>query len=157
MSDSLQPHGLQHTRLPCPSLSTRICLNSCPLSRWCHPTISFSLTPFSCPQFFPAFGVFFIESALHIRWPKYWKYSFSVSPSNEHSELVSFRIDWMNLFGVQGIFESSPVSQFKSIYSSAFFMIQLSHLCMTTGETIALTIRIFVGKVKIVTLIKTNF
>ena len=106
MSRSLQPHGLQHTRLPCPSLSPRVCLNSCPLNRWCHPTTSFSVTPFSCLQFFPAFGVLFSESALHIWWPKYWKFSFHVSPSNEHSGLISFRTDWMNLFGVQGILKS---------------------------------------------------
>ena len=137
MSRSLQPHGLQHTRLPCPSLSPRVCLNSCPLNWWCHPTISFSVTPFSCPQFFPAFGVLFNESALHIWWPKYWKFSFHVSPSNEPSGLVSFRTDWMNLFGVQGILKSllqCHRSKASTLQRSAFFMIQLSHLYMTTGE-----------------------
>ena len=78
-------HGLQHARFPCPPLSPRVCSNSCPLSRWCHPTISSSVTPFSsCPQSFPA-SVFSNESALPIRWPKYW--SFSISPSNEYSIL----------------------------------------------------------------------
>ena len=82
MSDSLWLHGLQHTRLPCPSLSPRVCSNSCPLSWWCHPTISSSAAPFS-----PALSqhqVFYIESALPIRWPKYWSFSFSISPSNEY-------------------------------------------------------------------------
>ena len=85
MPHSLQPHGLQHARLSCPSPSTRVCSESRPLGRWCHPTISFSVVPFSsCPQSFPASGSF-PESALHIRWPKYWNLSFSISPSNEYS------------------------------------------------------------------------
>ena len=86
---SLRPHGLQHAMLPCPSLSSRVCSNSCPLSRWCHPTISSSVTRFSsCPQSFPA-SVFSKESALQIRWPKYGSFTFSISPSNEYSELIS--------------------------------------------------------------------
>ena len=79
----LWPHGLQHARLPCYSLSSGVCLNSCPSSQWCHPTISSSVITFSsCPQFFPA-SVFPNKSALCIRWPEYW--SFSISPSNESS------------------------------------------------------------------------
>ena len=101
MTDSLRPHGLQHTRLPCPSPSPRVCSNSCPFSWSFHPTISSSVVPFSSyPQSFPASGSFPIKSVLCIRWPKYW--SFSNSPSNEYSGLISFRIDWFDLLAVQG-------------------------------------------------------
>ena len=92
VSHSLQPHGLQHARLTCPSQPHCVCLNSCLLNQWCHPTISSSATPFSfCLQSFPASGS--KQSALHIRWPKYWSFSFSTSPSNEYSGLICFRID----------------------------------------------------------------
>ena len=85
MSDSLWPHGLQHTRLPCPSPTPEACSNSCPSSQWCHPTISSSVGPFSSwLQSFPASG-YFPMSVLHIKWPKYWSFSFSISPSNEYS------------------------------------------------------------------------
>ena len=101
---TLWPHGLQHTRLPWPSPSPWVCSNSCPLSQWCHPTISSSVVPFSsCPQSFPASGTF-AESSLHIRWPKYW--SFSLSTSNAYSGLISFRIDWLDFLEVQGILKS---------------------------------------------------
>ena len=93
MSDSLWLHGLQHTRLSCPSPTPRACSNSCLLSWWCHPTISSSVVPFpSCLQSFPASGALH-KSVLLIRWPKYWSFSFSISPSNEYSGLISFRID----------------------------------------------------------------
>ena len=105
MSNSLQPHGLWHTRLPCPSSSPRACSNSCPLSRWCHPIISSSVDPFSCLQFSPGSGSY-NESALLIRWPKYWSFSFSISPSSEYSGLISFRIDCFDLFAIQGILKS---------------------------------------------------
>ena len=112
VSDSLWLHGLQPTRLPCPSLSPGACSNSCPLSRWCHPNISSSvLSFFSCLQSFPR--VFPSESVLHIRWPKYW--SFSFSPSNEYSEQISFRIDWFDPCSPRDSQESSPTPQFKSI------------------------------------------
>ena len=105
MSDSLRPHGLQHARLPCPSPSPGACSNSCPLSRWCHPTISSSVVPFSSwLQSFPETSVFSNESALRIRWSQYWHSS--ISPSNEDSELISFRIDWFDLLAVQGILKS---------------------------------------------------
>ena len=98
MSDSLWPHRWQHTRLPCPSLSLRVCSASCPLSQWCHPTISSSVIRFSsCLQSFPASRSFFNKSVLCIRWPKYWSFSFSISPSNEYWRLISFRIDWFDL------------------------------------------------------------
>ena len=103
VSDSLWPHGLQHARLPCPSPSPRVCSNSCPLTWWCHPTISSSVVPFSsCLQSFPAIRVFSNKSALHIRWPKDWSFSFSTSPSNEYSGFISFRIDWLDLLAIQG-------------------------------------------------------
>ena len=91
MSDSLQPHGLQHARFPCPSPTPRVYSNSCPLSWCCHPAMSSSAIPFSCLQSFPA-SVFSNELALHIMWPKYWSLSFSISPSSEHSGLTSFRM-----------------------------------------------------------------
>ena len=197
MSDSLRPHGMQQTKLPCPSLSPWVCSNSCPLSLWCHPTISSSLCPsflslifsqhqglfqwvsslhqvakvlklqlqhqFSSVQFnpsvvsdslwpqglqgtgfpthhqlpeltqthvhwvgdaiqpshslsfpsvllpvsiFPSIRVFFSESILCIRWPKYWSFSFSISPSNKYSKLISFMVDWFDLFAIQGTLKS---------------------------------------------------
>ena len=112
MSGCLKPHGLQHTRLPCPSL--------------------------------------FNESALHIRWPKYWSFSFSISPSNEYSGLISFRIDWFDLLAVQGTLRSllqHHSSKASTLQCSAFFMVQLSHPYMTTGKAIALSIWTFVSKV----------
>ena len=103
MSDSLQPHGLQHARPPCPSPTPRVYSNSCPLSQWYHPTISSSVSPFSSHlQSFPAFRVFSNESVFQIRWPKYWSFSFSTSPSNEYSRLISFRMDWLDILAVQG-------------------------------------------------------
>ena len=120
MSDSLRPHGVQHARLPCPSPTPRTCSNSCPSSRWCHPTISSSVVPFSSQlQSFPASGFFSNESVLCIRWPKYWSFSFSISPSSEYSGLISFRIDRFDILVVQRTLESSPTPQFKSTNSSA--------------------------------------
>ena len=149
MSDSLQPHGLQHARLPCPSLSPRICSNSCPLSGWCHQpshTLSSPSPAFNLSQH----QVFSNELALHIRWPKYWSFSFSISPSNEYLGVISFRNDWLDLLAVQGILKgllqhySSKVSIFWCL---AFFIAQLSHLCMTIEKTIALTLYELIGKV----------
>ena len=105
MFDSFRSHELQHTRLPCPSLSPRVCSKSCPLCWWCHPTVSSSVSPFSCPHSFPAQGLS-NEFAFHVRWPKYWSFSFSNSPSNEYSGLISFRIDWFDLLSVQGTLKS---------------------------------------------------
>ena len=141
MSDSLWPHGLQHARLLCPPLSPRVYSDSCPLSQWCYLTISCSATPFSfCLQPFPASESFSSETTLHIRWPKHWSFSFSISSSNEYSGLISFRIDWFNLLAVQGILQSL-------LQHHSFFMIQISHPYMTTGKAIALTIMTFVSKV----------
>ena len=102
MSNSLQPYGLQHTRLPCPSPSHRVCSNS-PLIQWCHPIISSSAILFSCClQSFPTSGSFPM-SQLFTRWPKYWSFSFSISLSNEYSGLISFRINWFDLLQSKGL------------------------------------------------------
>ena len=109
----------------------------------CHPL----LLP---PSIFPSNKVFWNESVLHIRWPKYWSFSFSISPSNEYSGLVSFRMDWLDLLAVQGTLKSllqHHSSKVSIIRCSAFFMVQLSHPYMTAGKTIALTRQTFVGKV----------
>ena len=150
MSDSLWPRGLQHTRPPCPSPTPRVYSNSCPLSRWCHPThlilCHLLLLP---PSIFPSIRVFSSESVLCIRWPKYWRFSFSISPSNEYSGLISFRMEWLDLLSVQGTLKS--LLQYNSKASihrcSAFFIVQLSHPYMTTGKSIALTRWTFVGKI----------
>ena len=102
------------------------------------------------PSIFPGIGVFSHESALHIRWPKYRSFSFNISPSNEHSGLISFRMNWLDLLAVQGILKSllqHHSSKASILRGSAFFIVQLSHPYMTTGKTIALTRRTFVGKV----------
>ena len=102
------------------------------------------------PSIFPSIRVFSNESALHIRWPKYWSFSFSISPSKEYSGLISFRIDWLDLLAVQGTLKSllqHHSSKASILWCSAFFIVQLSHPYMTTGKTIALTIWTFAGKV----------
>ena len=102
------------------------------------------------PSIFPSIRVFSNESALHIRWPKYWSFSFSISPSNKYSGLISFRIDWLHLLAVQGTLKSllqHHSSKASILPRSDFFIVQLSHPCMTTGKTIALTRWTFVGKV----------
>ena len=141
VSDSLWPHEPQHTRPPCLSLTPGVYPNPCPSSWWCHPTISSSVVPFpSCPQSFPASWSFSNESALHIKWPKYWSFSFSISPSNEHPGLISFRMDWLDLLAVQGTLKSlfqHHSSKASILQHSAFFIVQLSHPYMTTGKTIA--------------------
>ena len=107
MSNSSPPHGLECARLFCLPVSPRVWSNSCPLSHWFYGTISFSAAPFSfCVQSFPSIRVFSSESALHIRWPQYWSFSFSNSPSNEYSRLISFRMDWFDLLAVQGTLKS---------------------------------------------------
>ena len=106
VSDSLQPHEPQHARPPRPSPTSGVHPNPCPLCQWCHPTISSSVVPFSsCLQSFPAAGSFQM-SDLHIRWPKHWSFSFNISPSNEYSGLISFRMDWLALLAVQGTLKS---------------------------------------------------
>ena len=150
MSDSLRPHELQHARPPCPSPAPGVHSNSHPSSQWCHPATSSSVVPFSsCPQSLQA-SVFFNESTLHMRWPQYWSFSFSIIPSKEHPRLISSRMDWLYLLAVQGTLKSllqHHSSKASILRCSAFFTVQLSHLYMTTGKTIALTRQTFVGKV----------
>ena len=148
VSNSLQPHGLQHARPRCPSPTNGIYPNSCPWSWWYHPTISSSVVPFSSHlQSFPASGSS-KESALCIRWPKYWSISFSISPSN-HSGMISFMMEWLDLLAVQGTLKSllqHHTSKASILWHSAFFIVQLSHPYVTIGKTIALTRQTFVGK-----------
>ena len=109
----------------------------------CHPFLLSS-------SVFPSIRVFSSESVLHIRWPKYWSFSFSISPSNEYSGLISYRMDWLDLPAVQGTLKSllqHHSSKASILWRSAFFIVQLSHPYMTHGKTIALTRRTFVGKV----------
>ena len=152
-SDSLQPHEPQHARPPYPSPTARVYPNPCPLSWWCHPTISSSVVPFSSyPQSFPASGSFQNESALRIRWPKYWSFSFNINPSNGHPGLPmnTFRMDLLDLLAVQGTLKSllqHHSSKTSILQCSAFFIVQLSYPYMTTGKTIALTRWTFVDKV----------
>ena len=121
VSDSLRPHGLQHTRLPCPSPAPGAYSNSRPSCWWCHPTVSSSVVPFSSrPQIFPSIRVFSNESVLCIRWPKDWSFSFSISPSNEYSELIS--LVWSPC-SPRDSEESSPTPQFRSINSSALSLL----------------------------------
>ena len=119
VSDSLWHHRLQHAKSPCPSPTPGACSNSCPLSQWCHPTISSSVVPFSsCLQSFPASGSFPVSQFLYIRWPKYWSFSFNISPSNEYSGLISLGLtDWISLQsrGLSRVFSNITV---KSINSS---------------------------------------
>ena len=109
------------------------------------------LPPLLLPSIFPSIRVFSNESALHIRWPKYWSFNFNISPSNEHPGLISFRMDWLDLLAVQGTLKS-PLQHHSSkasiLLCSAFFIVQLSHPYMTTGKIIGLTRRTFVDKVK---------
>ena len=116
MSDSLRSHGLQHARPPCPSPIPRACSNSCPLSQWCHPMISSSLCHplLLLPSIFPSIRVFSNESVLHIRWPNYWSFSLSLSPSNEYSGLISFRIDCFDFLqskGISRVFSNTTVQK----------------------------------------------
>ena len=149
MSDSLQPHGLQYARLPCSSPTPGVYSNSYPLSRWRHSTISSSYCPLLLPS--PIFSsILSNESALCIRWPKYWSFSFNISASNEYSRQISFRIDWFDLLVVQRTLKSflqHHSSKASVLQCSAFFRVQLSHPYMTAGKTIALTRWTFVGKV----------
>ena len=141
ISDSLWPHGLQHTRLPCPSPTPRACSNSCPSSRWCCPTISLSVVPFSsCLQSFPASGPF----------PMSQFFASGGQLQLQYLGLISFRMDWLDLLAIQRTLKhllqhhSWKASILKH---SVFFIVQLAHPYMTTGKTIALTRQTFVSKV----------
>ena len=150
MPDSLRPRDSQHAGPPCPSPTPRVYPNSCPSSRWCHPAISSSFVPFSsCPQSLPASGLFPMSQLFTWGGQSIGSFSFSIT-SNEHPRPISFRMDWLDLLAVQGTLKS--LLQYHSLKASifrrsAFFTVQLSHPYVTTGKTIALTRRNFVGKV----------
>ena len=145
MFDSLQPHEQQHARLSCPSPTPKLAKNQKMSIKsmmpsyhliLCHPL----LLP---PSIFPSIRVFSNVSALLIRWPKYWNFSFNISLSNEYSGLISFTVDWFDLLEVQGTLKSllqHHSSKASILQCSAFFMVQFSHPYMTPGKTIALTI-----------------
>ena len=127
VSDSLWPHGLQHARLPWPSPTSGVCSNSCPSSQWCHPTISSSVVPFSsCLQSFPASGSFPV-SQFFTSGPKNRSFSFSISPSNKYSGLISFRMDWFDLLAVQGTLKSllQHHNSKASVLPDSYFLKQL--------------------------------
>ena len=141
VSDFLQPNTLQHNSLPCPPPNHRAYSNSCPLYQWCHAAISSSDGPYSHLQFL-SIRVFSNESFLCIRWLMYWSLSFSISPSNEYSGLISFTIDCLDLLAVQETLKNllqHHSSKPSILLCSAFFIVQLSYLYMTTRKTIALT------------------
>ena len=150
VSNSLWPHEPQYARPPCPSPTPGVCPNSCPESVTpsnhlipCHPLLLL-------PSIFPSIRFFSNESALCIRQPKYWNFSFSISLSNEHPRLISFRMDWLDLLAIQGTLKSllqHHSSKASILLCSASFIVQLSHPYMTTGKTIALTRRTFVDKI----------
>ena len=148
---SLRPLGLQYARLPCPSPTPGAYSNSCPLSRWCHSTISFSVVPFSSSlQSFPASGSFQMSQFLASGGQTIGSFSLTISPSSDYSGLISFRMDWLDLLAVQGTLKSlfqHHSSKASILRHSAFFIVQLSHPYMTTGKTKPLTRRTFVGKI----------
>ena len=150
VSSSLQPHGLQHARPPYPSPTPGIYSNSCPLSWWCHPTISSSIITFSSHlQYFPASGSFQMSQSFP-SGGKVLKFQLEHQSSNEHSGLISFRRNWLDLLSVQGTLKS--LLQHHSVKASilqhsAFYIVQLSHPYITTGKTVALTRQTFVSKV----------
>ena len=136
MSDSLWPHGLQHAMPPCPSPSPRVYPNSCLLSQWCHPTICCPLL--LLPSIFPSIRVFSNESALLIRLSKYWSFSFNISPSDEHSGLISIKMDWLDLPEVQMTLQAllqHHSSKASILWCSAFFIVLLSHPCWNIKDT----------------------
>ena len=152
VSDSLWPHGVQHTRLCCPSPTPGACTISCPIELvmpanhliFCHPLLLL-------PSIFPSIRVISNESVPGIRWPKYWSFSFRVNPSNEYPGLIFFRIDWFVFLAVQATLKSLIQHhnlKASILWHSFFFMVQLSYLYMTTEKTVALTMWTLVGKVK---------
>ena len=148
VSDSSRPRESQHARPPCLSPSPGVHSDSHLLSRWsshlilCHPLLLLPPNP-------PSIRVFSNESTLCMRWPKYGSFSFSISPSNEHPGLISFRVDWLDLLAVQGTLKSllqHHSSKASILRCSAFIAVQLSHPYMTTGKTTALTRRTLLAK-----------
>ena len=150
VSDSWRPHGLQPARLPHLSPTPRAYSDSSIESMMPSNHLILCWPLLLPPSIFPSIRVFSSESALHIRWPEYWSFSFSISPSNEYSGLISFRMNCLDLLAVQGTLKSllqHHSSKASVLRCSAFFIFQLSHPYMTTGKTIALTRWTFVGKV----------
>ena len=149
-SDSVQPCELQHATLPRPSLSpefpqTQVHRVGDAIQHLilCHPILLL-------PSIFPSIRVFSNESVLHIRWPKYWSFSFSIRPANKYSGLISFRMDWLDLLAVQGALKSllyHHSSKASILRHSAFFIVQLSNPYMTTGKSLVLTRQTFVSKI----------
>ena len=150
MSNSLWPHGLQHVRLSCPSPTPGAYSNSCPSSRWCHPTISPSIIPFSsCLQSFPASGSFQMNQFFASGGQTIGVSVSTISLSNEHPGLISFRMDWLDRLAVQGTLKGllqHHSAKASILWHSAFFIVQFSHPYMTTGKTIALTNRSLLAK-----------
>ena len=151
MSNSLRPHRLQHARPPCPSPTPAAYSNSTSIEL-VMPSNHFILCGplLLLPSVFPSIRIFCNGSALHIRWPKCWSFSFSVNPSNEHSGLISFRIDRLDILAIQGTRKSllqHHSSKASILQCSAFLIVQLSRPYMSTGKTIALTRWTFVSKV----------
>ena len=152
MSESLRPHESQQARSLCPSPTPGVYRNSCPLIEsvttsshliLCRPLLLLPPIP-------PGIMVFSNESILHMRWPKYWSFSFSISPANEHPGLISFRMDWLDLLTIQGTLKSLlqyHSSKASILWHSVFFRVQVSHPYMTTGKTIVLTRQTLVSKV----------
>ena len=142
VSDCLQPHGLQHSRPPCPSPTPGVYSGLTSIESVMpssHLILSHPLL--LLPSIFVSIRVFSNESVLHIRWPKYWSFNFSISPSNDYSGLISVRMDWLDLLAVQGTLKSllqHHSSKASILWRSAFFIVQLSHPYMTTGKIIAL-------------------
>ena len=151
VSDSLQPHGLQHARPPCPSPTPVVYSKLMSIELVMPSNHHILCRPLLFPpSIFPSMRVFSNESALCIRWPKYWNFIFNISHSNEHIGLISFRMDWLDLLAVQGTLKSllqHHSSKASILWRSAFFIVQLSHLYVTTGKTIALTRHTFTDKV----------
>ena len=149
MSDSLQPQEPQHARPPCPSPIPTVHTNSYPLSRYCHPTISSSVVPFSsCPQSFQTWGSFQM-SQLFESGGKVLEFQLQYQSFHEHTRPISFRMDWLDLLAVQGTLKSllqHHSSKALILQCSALFIVQLSHPYLTTGKTIALTRWTFVDK-----------
>jgi len=155
--DCLWPHEPQHVKPPCQSPSPGFYPNSCPLSRWCHLTISSSVVSFSSSlQSSPASGC--LQMSQHFTsGGQNIGVCFNINPSNEHPGLISFTMDWLDLLAAHGILKSllqHHSSKASILWRSAFFTLQISHLYMTTGKTIALTRRTFVGKVMSLLFIK---
>ena len=149
MSDSLHPHELQNARPPCPSPTPRVHPNPCPSSRWCHPTISSCHPLLLLPSIFPSIRVFSNESALHVRWPEYWSFSFSISPSNKHPGPISFRwTGWISLQskGLSRVFSNTTVQKHNSSVLSFLYSPTLTSI-HDYWKNHSLNYTDFVGKV----------